>query len=520
MTFNPVSSQSSGYGSPTLCKGRIEAIDDPNKRNRVQVRIFGLQDNQGNIPKDQLEWIHCLAHDSQIAGATSTHNYFPGAEVLIMDTGTEKFVMGAHSGFDSETKLQSNPYGQDQSQPQNSDVPNVNRQQPSDTTTRTGSGALVGPPQNQAGANNYFQYGNWQSNIIQKAYQYATGKGQKPAPWGQGQVSKFDTLKSIGLQQNQQGSDVLNLIQSLDGNQSGSIQAAIQIILNLRNNGFTNAMGVIGAGTFNQALNQYATQFGSTTQNDLINIVTQLLTYITLDGTFQGQNFYTNVMNGNINNIITFLGNQLLGVASDTLAGMADINANVATSANNAPLSYYNAQLNQFNLLFQTAVAQAMTSILAQLNSIYQAAGNDLPTFVLMFGGTVQLTQFCQALLAIANYIGMPQVALATIAGNVIALGLANSLPQIIPSFTNQPTNPTNSSGSAANMLIGLLAMFKGNPIGTAETLGGGLIKTFLSKNPIKYQQADRNDGQSVLKLIPKTPSGSRAMKLASSWGG
>lgn len=505
---NGWSSSSFGENSPNIFRARIEAIDDPKGRNRCAIRLFGYQDNQGNIPKDQLEWCHALSHDAQIPGATSTHNYYPGSEVLVLDNGTEKFILGSTPGFDGEKRLAQNPWGIDTSENTNADVPNINRSQKSETTVRGQGQGIVGPKGNPVGANQYFNFASWASNIVNKMFAYSTGKGAIPAPFGTGTITKSDALKTIGLQKHVNGSDILNIIQALDGNASGSIKTAIQLILNLRNNGFGNAMSMIGSGTFNSALNQYATQYGSTTQNDLVNLLQNLLAQISIVQGFQDVNFYNNVVNNSaLINIIALLSNITFNIASTIIQDMQSINNNVTLSAGNAPLSYYGAQLTQFQSDFSTAVNQGFTSILNQLNQLMATVNFDIGTFILMFGGTQNFIQFAQIVLQIANYISIPQTALSTVANNVIGLAIGGGLPQIIPTFNVQPTNPSNSLSSAPNMLIGLLAIFKGNPIATAEMLGGQLVKKFMSGNPVKYKSNPRNDGQGVLKKFQDDPA-------------
>lgn len=489
------SGSSHAADSPGIFKARIEAIDDPNKRNRIQVRVFGYQDDQGTIPKDQLEWVHILSHDSQIPGATSTHNYYPGSEVWVMNTGTEKLIVGSSAGFDGENRLQNNPWGVDNSQDQKPDMPNIIRGD-QDTTVRH-SPCLMDPTGGPAGCNTYFKYENFK-NIV-KMLPYSTGKGAPPAPWGQGDVSKQDMLKTIGVNKNVFGSDILNVIQQLDGNLSGAVKVALQIIQNLRNNGFIDAMSVIGAGNFNAALTQYSNQFGSYTQNNLINLLQQLLLYIQQVQQMTPQIFYNLVVQNVVNGIITFLANTQFSVSTDTIADMQNINDNVLLSAGNGTIDFYTQKLNQFKQDFQSAVLQLFNAIIAQINQIAQSV--DLNTFITIFGGTQSFINFANLILQIGTYLGMPLAAIYMIGNGAIGLALGgglNNLPVI------QPTNPSNSNNSSnQNPLIGLLAMFTGNNIATQEILSGQLIRKFLSKNPQKYQRVDRNDGPQVWKRNP-----------------
>jgi hypothetical protein len=499
-SIGPWAPSSYAAGGISCFKGRVEAIDDPDKRNRCQIRMFGYQDDQGLIPKNQLEWMHMMSHDSQIPGATSTHNYYPGAEVMILDTGTERFIMGAHPGFDGSNRLSNNPWGVDNSPNQTPDVPNIQAgQQQMDSAIR-GQGYLVGPQGSPPGANNYFNYQSFQQ-MMQQFYPYSTGKGAPPAPWGQGQQSKFDQLKSIALQPNQgSGTDVLNVIQQLDGNQSGSIQQAIQLILNLRNNGYGNPMNVIGQGNFNAALSQYTQQFGSTTQNNLISLILQLLAYIVQVKGFTAANFYSNVSNLNVSNIISFLGNATFDVGSDVLDNLQDINDNVQLSSNNSSISYYQTQLSAFLLGFSQAVSEAFTAIIEQIEAL--AASMTLSELISTLGGQILFTEFSAAIVSIATYLGIPAPSISSFAAGAIALAVGGGLSQV-PQQTSPSSASPSSSSSPTQNIVGLLSVFIGNQIGTQETLSGGLIPTFLSGNPIMYKKKPTNDGQPVLKRFP-----------------
>ena len=57
---------STSYGlNPTVYYGRVESIDDPHNRNRCQIRMFGYEDDKGNIPNNKLEWMHASMQNSR-----------------------------------------------------------------------------------------------------------------------------------------------------------------------------------------------------------------------------------------------------------------------------------------------------------------------------------------------------------------------------------------------------------------------------------------------------------------------
>ena len=275
MTTHPTATSS--YAHFGLLRGRIESIDDPENRNRVSCRIFGYQDDKANIPNEKLEWIHVLSQSSQIPGAASSHKFYPGADVYIMDSGNERHVLGALPGFDGEKRLSNQDSNVDTSQNQKPDL-SVKQRGDGDKKDVFFARSSPGLIDEVRGLTKYFNYGNFQS-MIKKFDEYARGKGAPPSPYGEGTQSKLDQLKSIGLDKLAHGSDVLSVIENLDGNLSGAFKAAIQIIKSLRNNGFDIVNNIIGAGLQSQAQAQFNNTFGLSINSELITLLQQLIKF-------------------------------------------------------------------------------------------------------------------------------------------------------------------------------------------------------------------------------------------------
>lgn len=483
------SSRSYGVGSSTSTfRGRIESIDDPENRNRVQVRIFGYQDDQSGVPKEKLEWMHVTQHDSQIAGATSTQPYYPGSEIMIMQAGSERFVMGALPGFDSENKLQNNPWSADNSGNKKPDVPNKQRKEKGESTIRSSPGLVQGAK----GLTSYFSYNNW-NGLVKKIFPYAIGKGEKPAPFGNGTPAKLDELKSIGLEKFMGGSDILNVIKSLDNNISGAIQPAIDMIRNFRNNGFGSATSTIGGGLLNTADNSYNDKYGMGMQYDILSILQQLIIAITTIKSLTSSNIYTKSVSGEMFSTFSIFYSTTLNVSISLVDDMNVVIEEIITSNNNGNTSYYLEKLSTIQSTFKSLLSQSITAIF----SLFTTAAtqfNSLEDFIIAFGGSETFISLTNSLVIIAEFGGIQKV-------SIINLGCFGAFSAVfnnnLPAFNNS-TNQNNGNGGGSggrgggggNSMGAQFSKFLGNPTALKELMGGGKVPDSLSGIKLLYEGA------------------------------
>lgn len=269
MTSSTGPQSSSSLWASGKAIGRIESIDDPTRSNRVQVRLLGYEADQGLIPKESLEWIRVSSHDSQMSGAGSTHNYYVGASVIVETVGDQRYVSGAWAGYDSDSRNKGST-GADSGSNQKPDVPAQAR----------GSGGNQGGA-SQGNARDETSKGT--RNVSSAKEQFSAPSPEKifeyvknKAPFDKGKAAKFPDMKSIGLEQLAQGSEVLDVIKAMDGNASGAIKQAIELIKNLRRGGFGKAMDMLGAGNVMGAARDHATYFGNTMILEIIRALVYL----------------------------------------------------------------------------------------------------------------------------------------------------------------------------------------------------------------------------------------------------
>ena len=506
----PVSSfsgRSMGVGG--VLHGRIESIDDPEKRNRVQVRLFGYQDDQSGIPKENLEWIHVSQHNSQIAGATSTQPYYPGAQVVVLEAGSERFVMGGVPGFDSEKKLQNNPSGADTSQNKKSDTPNKQRGETGESSIRSSPGLV----DSVKGLSQYFGYGNWQS-MVKKIFPYSIGKGEKPAPWGEGTQAKFDALKTIGLDKLSFGSDVLDVIKQLDGNASGSIKSALDIIKNFRNNGFGTASSVIGSGPLGQADSQYVNTFGAQIQYNILSLLNLIIEAISFMKTLNTTNIYTVCNDGSLISTLAVFNNVTLNVSQTSIDAMttsiSSIVATGTTSTTSLLLTFYQTQLNILNTNFQSLVLQSITAIIELMITLV-AQATDMASYITLLGGTDTFTQICQALITVCTYANISKDSLNTLCFGAITAALNGSAPVV------QSPSGSSGSNSMASMMANM-SKFLGNSIALKELMSGQKVLDTLTKTKRKYRgNTDPNHPNNDIKKFPDGSSSDAGTTTTSS---
>lgn len=469
---------SSSYGLGGIYIGRIESIDDPLRRNRVQVRLFGYQNDQGTIPKDQLEWVHVIQHNSQIAGATSTHFYLPGAQVAVQQIGTELMVIGAMPGFDSDKRNQGDDKAGQSSQP---DTPaTVQGEGKEQAQAKDGNGRDVIQLKREPKANTYLQ-----TPDEKKGYDYAKGN----APFEKGDTAKFTDMMSIGIDKLLHGSDVLNVIRQMDGNLSGAIKSALDIIQNLRQNGFGTSKDVIGSGPISAAANQFASDFGASPALSLLNIIRELIVCAGITKGITTANVVVLYNDGSLVRVVTSLRPQSLGVSPNVLTQMQGVVGNIGLAA---PGFNYQPLITQFQSEFLTGLLTAVTSIIGQINALATATGGG-SAFVQAFGDQKSFTEIAADLASLSASVGIPKESIYAIAGGAVGAALKGQLGN----FTSQQSTSSSGGGQNAGALIqkvsAMLNMFAGNPVALSELTSGQLNPQSLLKIPLKYAPKPTN---------------------------
>lgn len=474
MTTHPTATSS--YAQFGLLRGRIESIDDPEKRNRVQIRVFGYQDDKANIPNEKLEWIHVLSQSAQIPGAASSHKYYPGSDVYIMDSGNERHVLGALPGFDGEKRLNN----------QNSEVDTSENKKPDLSVKQRGDGdkkdvflarSSPGLVEGVQGLKKYFNYGQF-SSMIKKFDSYARGKGEPPAPYGKGTQAKLDQLKSIGLDKLVQGSDLLSVINKLDGNLSGAFKAAIQIIKNLRNNGFDIVKNIIDAGALSQADSQYNNTFGLSINTELISLLEALLNFKKLLDNLEAKDLYSFASSGEIDTVIGILQNQHLQINTESLTSIKII---IISSNGNHSIDFYIDLLNSLKNVFNEILLLGQSQIISLINDIGNLGG-DANGVVVLFGGPQTFTDIAKTIFSVGTVIGIPKDSINNMLFGAVGLALTNNLPI---QFNNMINSPKNND---LNRIIGLLNTFMGNNNAINEIMSGLKNMEPLSKIKLKYE--------------------------------
>lgn len=460
---------SGSYAHGGSFRGRIESIDDPEKRNRVQVRVFGYQDDKSSIPKEKLEWIHVLSGTSQIPGSTSSHGFYPGAEVVITDTGTERYVAGAVPGFDGEKRLKNEP-SIDTSENQKPDV-SVKQRGEGDKKDVGFARSSPGLVNSIRGLTQYFNYDAWPS-LIKKLDDYARGKGAPPAPYGKGDQAKLDQLKSIGLDKTSPGSDILNVINGLDGNASGAFKAAISIIQNLRNNGFDIAKNVIGQGPLDQAHEQFNQVFGLALTNDLVELIVALNAANKQVNQLKPNDLLLFIRNGEGQKVINLLSDQRLACNIDKLQTINNGVVIIANLTTSTAIEFTKQFKDEFNVQLNIAYTSLVALIVA-LASQYQTV-EEIVTF---FGGVENFKKLALSIYEIAVFLGIPKSTIYAMLAGAVGAALNNTLV-------------ISSSQQQSNQNMSTLNMFMGNSVALQEIMSGNKIMESLSKIKLKYEGA------------------------------
>jgi len=458
-------------------RATIESIDDPEKRGRVQVRIFGYQDDKGLIPKENLEWIHVVSGFSQIPGSSGSHGFYPGAQVLIGDHGTERYVIGAIPGFDGEKRLASDPGQLDNSdnvKPDTSPKQRGEGDKKDVSFSRNSPGLIDGVK----GLTQYFEYGNWPS-MIKKIDSYVRGKGAPPAPYGKGDQAKLDKLKSIGFDKTAPGSDVLNVINALDGNLSGAFQAAVQIIQNLRMSGFGNGMEQVGAGAFQSAVNQYDSKFGSTLSLDFIELIPIVINAGIEVQSIKSIDWYSVYDSGRISFLTNVLFDQRFNTDISVLR-IIEYNTSVSERIGVAHLEFCQSYKDEY----KNQCAIALTSLLNMLVDVAQTQP-DVVSIVAIFGGTDSFVRLANNILRAGNYLGVDLETISNMMFGAVKLALTNNLPQVASAKSQASTN------SSGMNVMSLLNIFMGNSVASSEIMSGMKKMESLAKIALKYEGAD-----------------------------
>jgi hypothetical protein len=267
----PQSSESfaSPWGNPgSSPTATIVSINDA--KNRVQCRIDGYQDDKGNIVDEKTAWYDTLSTmHSGIAGATGTHMYYVGSKVAISSCG--RFVQGSITGYDSDKKKD----GADASEDKDPNTP----EQVRGSKGRSDISAGEGKDTSSKGTREPKVDEKLGQPKADKVYDYSKDK----APFDKGSKAMFPDLKSIGIDKLTKGSDVLSVIDGMDNNVSGAIQAGTKIIKNLRQNGWGAVSSLIGGGggggggSAGAGAAQVTSFFGATIFEDIILALTRLL---------------------------------------------------------------------------------------------------------------------------------------------------------------------------------------------------------------------------------------------------
>lgn len=73
-----------GRGKDTLWMGEVRSIEDPTDSGKVQVRIFGHEDDLQKNPDEGLRWceIEYPATTGQVPGSSTMHGLMQGSKVI------------------------------------------------------------------------------------------------------------------------------------------------------------------------------------------------------------------------------------------------------------------------------------------------------------------------------------------------------------------------------------------------------------------------------------------------------
>lgn len=474
MAGNPITDvwSAGSYATTGVFQGEIISINDPLRRNRVQVRIFGYQDDRGTIPDDKLAWYGVSQQNSQLQGAGSSHNYYPGAKVMLTAMGTSFVVTGAMAGFDSD-KRKNDKGGSGQSE------------QPDSPRSTQGEGKQSAQAKDGEGKDVTQQKRDPKVDKPlgepdeRKAYEDSREK----APFDKGKKHLFGDLKSIGIEAMKRGEDVLDKIKGMDGNVSGAIKPAIDIIKNLRKNGFGDSSQTIGDGNVMAAANQFQQDFGAGAAIDVLSILQELqicwrivadLTASSAKGSAQAP---VNLR------VVRSLTPAAFRVSPTLIDELTEHQTTLEAWGSTQPPTQ---AWESFRTRFLDGAHQAAQAVAQYLDDLAEVAGGA--------GGLISMFTSPQAFDEVASILSALGVSLGLgdmrAAGDG-AVGLARS---------GQSAQAAASGGGAAKNIIqqasALVNMFQGNQIALGEMKSGQIDPTSLLKIAIKYAKKRVNDPQ------------------------
>lgn len=464
---------------------QAEIVNINSADNSVQIRLHGYQDDQGNIPDSGLEWVKCLGQHSGLQGATMTHPYYVGAKVMVSMSGTEKFIVGSVTGYDSDKTKDKT--GADMSD--NTD-PNTTRQ------TRGPKG-----PYNRSipAGQGTDQTSKGTRNVTKTDDQYDTEKpqqifpyGKQSAPFDKGPQSKFPDLKSIAVPLLQQGSNVLDTIDGMDNNVSGAIKASTKIIRNVENGGYGSAMSLLnggggsGGGAADQGTAQVASYFGNIAIDALLSALLLLLQAFAL---VNSSNVNTNA--GDLEIVPNSLQYQIFAVDQGVQTNVQDDVNSIATASTNAVKLVSIAAMKAD---FMVGFNQAITNAVAYITSVVGTAGTST---VLLGSGAVQtLTQLIGSLQSGASSAGLPSSSVSSIGGGQLGqiAQLGTKAIQAIMGGAQVP--------AAVTQMIQNMNTFSGDINAMSEIMGGpASISESLTNITMKFNMKKPNlDGRGFTK--------------------
>ncbi len=455
-----------------LVPGEIVSINSPD--NSVQVRIFGYHDG---VENEKLPWIKVLGQHSGLAGATSTHPYYPKSRVMLSTSGAEFFVVGSLTGYDSD-KAQADPNNADNSD--NTD-PNI----PYQTRGPQGQGnrsvpAGQGSDQTSKGTRNVTKTDQpYSKDEPQKIFDYA----KQIAPFTMGKQSKFPDLKSIGIPLLSKGSNVLDTIDSMDGNVSGAIKASTKIIKNMEQGGFGDALSLLnggggGGGAASQGTAQVADSFGNISLQALLQALLALLAAYALVRAAS-----VSTASADLATVPIALGYSTFQVDAETQTAVLDDVAALDTSVGTTKTALV-AQLQDD---FQAGFNQAIPNAIAYINGIVTQAGT---AAILVQGTTDQesLNSLLSSLQSAASAAGLPASAITAIGGGQVGQLITGGMSAVQSLMAQASGALAQIQSMAQNMNtfgseINAMSEIMGGPASVQETLTG-ITQKWMKKKP------------------------------------
>jgi hypothetical protein len=463
---------SGSYGTSGTFIGEIVNINDPLRRNRVQVRIHGYENDKGLIPDDKLSWYSVLStSSSQLAGSSSTHSYYPGAKVLLTMAGTEMIVMGTTAGFDSDKRRSGSSSGSSEQPDTPRQVQGKGKEQSGardgegkDTTTPTSRDPKTDKP--------------YQEPDEQDAYKDSRDR----APFKKGEKAKKPDDKSIGNIKNTQGADILQMIKGMDGNASGAIKAGVDLIQKLRQSSYGTSQEMIGSGLMQQAASQAASDFSAPPLLNLTEIVRELLACWKIISGATSQSIKSLALDGSITRLADSLTPDVLQVSSSVPASIENWSNDLSVS--NLPDN--SAYLDRIRTEYLTGLNQAWAGITSYLNRTADQAGG-AGGLIAMFRDPQAFCDLSSILANIGNSIGTSQSELASIGRSAVGTALAGGV--------QGAASASSSHGPAGQALSMIMNAFASNPIAQSE-ISGSINPQSLLKIPLKYAKKRENDPQ------------------------